>query len=304
MLTNYLYPEETLLEMRIDLEVRDVLARYRATAWKVLEYDLLPSLDLHKWYASKNQDKDIGKQQAAKEWLEIMHNKSAVGEHEKPAEQDFRRILWGYGEKAWEVMAKRVDDMQKHRHYLYVWLKYDVGRESAVNDWVKKYTWYRSKELMKIEYDYKNGTYDEVEMLMYEFVKKHKDDILEIAQKRSNVEYTKPKLKKMKEQHLETKVLRKQPVNLRYATQLFLLDTKSVNPSTENKMQIKEAAKEAYITHNPDLEAVMRKWAEEHAADWRDQYGLVLEFILRTQEEKFMSVLTGKTPAECYGSAW
>jgi hypothetical protein len=303
MLTNYLYPEELLLEMRIDLAVRDVLVRHKGTAWKVLEYDLLKALEVHKYVSSFNQQKDIGKDQAAKEWLECMHNRSNLAENEKPAEEDFRKILWDYGGKAWDVMQKRVKDLNDHRYYLGEWLKYDVGSDSAMNDWIRKYTWYRSKELVKIEYDYKEGMYNSIEGNMYDFVKAHREDILEIVQNRSEIEYTRPELKKKKAAG-STKIRRKIPINLRYATQLLLLDRKSVNPRAEFAMQIEEEEKEAYITQNPDHEAVMRQWAKEHAADWRDHYALVLEFILRTQEEKFMSVLTGKTPAECYGSTW
>jgi hypothetical protein len=308
MLTNYLYPEELLLEMRIDTAIRDVLVRYRGTAWKVMEYDILPALNLHKYLSSINNFRDIGKEQASKEWLEIMHNKSNLAEAEKPAEQEIRKVLWEQGEKAWNMVEKRVSDLNKHRYYLGEWLKNDVGRESAANDWVKKYTWYRSKELMKIEYDYKDGMYDEVESKMYDFVKKHKDEIMDIAEYRSHAEYTRKELAKIAKEEQETKIMhpkqqRKHPLNLLQATHLLLFEKKTVGATSEMRLQMEEIAKEAYITGNPDYEAVMRKWAQEHAKAWRDHYAYVLEFILRTQEEKFLSVLTGKSPAECYGTS-
>jgi hypothetical protein len=305
MMTDDLFPEEFLLEMRIDREIRDVLIRHREKAWKVMEYDLLPALDLHKYFSSINNKKDVGKQQASKEWLELMHNRTSLVNSEKYAEMELRGILWEHGEKAWEVMQKRVKDLQDHRYYLYEWRKNDAGREGAVDDWIKKYTWYHSRELLRIEYNYKQGKYDTVEKLMYEFVKQHSADIEDICQNRTDIEYTKTYLKKKKEQMKEkgeTKVRRKQPVNLIYATHLLLLERKSVSARTENAMQIEEAAKEAFIKHNPDLNQEMMAWSKEHAAGWRDHYTSVLEFILRTQEEKFLSVLKQQVPSCSAGS--
>jgi hypothetical protein len=303
MLTEDLFPEELLLEMRIDLAIRDVLIKHREKAWKVMEYDLLPALDVHKWYASKNGD--IGKQQAAKEWLEIMHNKTNLSDSEMYAEMELRSILWEHKEKAWNVMEKRVKDLKDHRHYLYEWRKNDAGREGAVDDWIKKYTWYQSRELLRIEYCYKQGKYDAVEKLMYEFVKEHSEDIKDVVENRSDIEYTKTYLKKKKEQMKEkgeTKLRRKTPVSLIYATHLLLLGRKSVSTRTENAMQIEEVCKEAFIKHNPDLNQVMIDWSKEHAVAWRDHYTSVLEFILRTQEEKFLSVLKEQVPSCSAGS--
>ena len=304
MLTDDLFPEELLLEMRIDLAIRGVLIRHREKALKVMEYDLLPALDLHKYFSSKNQQRDIGKQQAAKEWLEIMHNKTNLSDSEMYAEMELRSILWEHKEKAWNVMEKRVKDLQDHRHYLYEWRNKDAGREGAVDDWIMKYTQYQSKELLRIEYCYKQGKYDAVEKLMYEFVEKHRADIEDICQNRSDIEYTKTYLKKKKEQMKEkgeTKLRRKTPVSLIYATRLLLLERKSVSARTENAMQIEEAMKEAFIRHNPDKEQVMRDWAI-NAPGWRDHYTMVLEFILRTQEEKFLSVLKQQVPSCSAGS--
>jgi len=167
-----------------------------------------------------------------------------------------------------------------------------------------KYTQYQSKELLRIEYCYKQGKYDAVEKLMYEFVEKHRADIEDICQNRSDIEYTKTYLKKKKEQMKEkgeTKLRRKTPVSLIYATRLLLLERKSVSARTENAMQIEEAMKEAFIRHNPDKEQVMRDWAI-NAPGWRDHYTMVLEFILRTQEEKFLSVLKQQVPSCSAGS--
>jgi hypothetical protein len=303
-----LYTEELRLEMRIDLEVRDILVRYRGTAWKVMEYDILPALNVHKWLSSRSNEKDIGKEQAAKEWLRLMHNRSDLSDAEKPAEQELRKVLWDYGEKAWNMVEKRVSDLNKHRYYLGEWLNSDVGRDSAANDWVKKYTWYRSKELMKIEYDYKDGMYDEVESKMYDFVKEHKDTIIEVANYRSHAEYTRKELEKIRKDEQETKIMhpkrpRKHPLSLLQATHILIFDTKTVGARSEMTLQKAEIEKEAYITGNPDHVAVMKKWAQEHAPAWRGHYAYILEFILRTQEEKFLSVLTGKSPAECYGTS-
>ncbi len=264
------------LEMRIDLEIRDVLIRHKKTAWKVMEYDLLPALNRH-WCSSKKEEHNISKDDAVKEWLQMMHNQSRLSNEERSAEGMLRRILWDYGAPAWKVMDERVDDLNKHLWYSSQWARRDIGRDNAINDWLNKYTKYlHNKELLEIEYAYKNGEYAEDEQDLYAFVKTHCDQIEQIQQTMQS------KMKKSGKY-----------IDLLEATRILFTKLRTVNPQRDIKAQLKEIEKELWIQQAKDENTrrrVVTEWSKNYAPGWRDHKAMIIEYILNVQAEKFRRI--------------
>lgn len=268
--------------MRIDVEIRDVLSLYRTTAWNVMEH-LIAAIDLHKWCRSQEIGRDIGTGKAIEDWLVMMDNKTSVSSYnEMPAESDLRRILWHSGETAWSIMKERKKDLNDHLYYSSLQAGKDIGREAATNDWIKKYTWYRNNpEIMKIEYDYKNGEHDDDEKDLYEFVRNHRDEINAYMNRENS---------RMKKQNVLLG-----PLEATMHT--FIRKYKSASPEHDIKSQTKIIRKKIEEKHADDdakRMEVATDWAAHIAPYWRDHHIMVIDYILKIKAEQFIRIIKGE----------
>ena len=169
------------MEMRIDVQIRDVLIRHRTTAWAIMEQDILDGIKRQMWCCSQECGYDVSETTALSEWLYAMYGRCLrpePSEAEAESERAFMRLLREYQLTALKVMADRADDLNKHLWYESEAAGRDIGREAALDDWIKKYTWYLgNRELMEIEYAYKRGEFSRDEQDLYEFIRTRKQEI-------------------------------------------------------------------------------------------------------------------------------
>ncbi len=268
--------EELPLEMRIDLEIRDVLVRYRTTAWDIMEKDILDGIMRHKWCCSRKRGSDIGESCALNDWLYIMQGRCLrpePSEAEANSERVFMRLLRYYDVYALKVMAERADDLNKHLWYASEDAGKDIGRSAALDDWISKYTWYLgNKELMEIEYSYKRGEFREDELDLYEFVRTHRAEI---------EEYQKSWQRKIKSG---------KRITLLDATKLLFLKKQSVNPLRDISTQVGEIRREIE-RHQANDEETRIRIARNMAAGWRDRKVKAIEYIITTHSDRILRYL-------------
>jgi hypothetical protein len=272
--------EELPLEMRIDLEIRDVLIQHKTTAWDILENDILDGIKRHKWCYSRENGYDVGETGALRDWLYIMQTRCLrpePSEAEAGAEHRFMRLLRDHGLIALKVMADRADDLNKHAWYESEDVGGDIGRHTALDDWIKKYTWYPgNRELMEIEYAYKRGEFIEDEQDLYAFIKTHRAEIEEY------------------QKSFQRKIRPAGEISLLDATRLLFFKKKTVNPRRDIALQLGEINSEIERQHANDEDTRTRialDFRNNRAADWRDKKVKIIEYILTIHADKVLKYI-------------
>lgn len=272
--------EELPLDMRIDLQIRDVLIQYKTTAWDILENDILDGIMRHKWCRSRQSGYDIGETGALSDWLYITQARCLrpdPSEAEAESEYAFMRLLRDHGILALKVIADRVDDLNKHLWYESKEAKQDIGRKASLDDWIRKYTWYPgNRELMEIEYAYKRGEFREDEQDLYEFVRTHRAEIEECRKS------------------WQAKIRSEKPISLLDATKLLFLKKQSVNPRRDIAVQLGEINSEIERQHANDEDTRLRiemDYGKNKAADWRDRKVKTIEYIITIHADKILKYL-------------
>ena len=179
-------------------------------------------------------------------------------------ELSLRRLVRDYGADFIKQARCLLDDVDKHKWYLSERAGRDVGYDAAIADWNARYGRFENPEILGIEREYKAGRYSVLEDKLVKFVSNNKNLI-----------------DKMKNYSSDSLI----------ALKLLLLKRKSIDMPTESRMQIEEIQKEAWYRGTNDCEKVALDWAKRHAAGWRDNYTLVLTYILEVKKEKFQQLL-------------
>ncbi len=264
------------LDMRIDLEIRDVLIQYRTTAWDIMEYDILDGIKRHKWCCSCQRGQDIGETRALSDWLYMMQSRCLrpdPSEAEVGSENKFMRLLRDHGLVALNVIADRVEDLNKHLWYESEEAGRDIGRSAALDNWIRKYTWYPgNRELMEIEYAYKRGEFREDEQDLYEFIRTHRADIEECRKS------------------WQAKIRNEKQISLLDATKLLFLKKQSVNPKRDIVTQLGEINREIERQHANDEDTRIRI-ARDRAAGWRDRKVKAIEYIITIHSDRILKYL-------------
>lgn len=276
--------EELPLEMRIDLEIRDVLIRHKTTAWDIMETDILDGIKRQRQCSSHEIPYDISATGALKDWLYVMESRCLrpdPSEAEAESEQRLMRLLRDHGIYALKVMADRIDDLKKHVWYASEEAKGDIGRRAALDDWIKKYTWYpNNREFLEIEYAYKSGEFRDDEQDLYAFVKTHREDIEACRES------------------WQSRIKSGKQISLLDATRLLFFKKQSVNPRRDMLLQKGEIDKEIESQHANDEDTrvrIARDYGKNRAADWRDRKVKIIEYILTIHADKVLKLLN-ETP--------
>ncbi|MEM4246924.1 MAG: hypothetical protein QXR48_04765 [Candidatus Woesearchaeota archaeon] len=272
--------EDFPLEMRIDLEIRDVLKLYKTTAWDIMEQDILGGVERHKLCLSYERRYDVKKADALKGWLDVMRFRCLrpePSEAEMESEWALMRLIREYEIVALNVMEERVDDLKKHLWYASEWAGRDIGRSAALDDWIRKYTWYPdNRELLEIEYAYKKGEFRQDELDLYEFVRKHPEEIMEY------------------QQALRSKIRNAGEISVIDATRLLFLKKQSVNPQRDIIVQRDLIQKEFESRQANDEETrtrIVLDFKQNVAPYWRDKKVKIIDYIITVQADKLLAML-------------
>jgi len=176
-----------------------------------------------------------------------------------------RGLLKEHGAAFVEQAKYLCDDIDKHKWYLSEQAGKDVGYDAVIADWTARYGKFGNPEIIGIEREYKSGKYSLLEDKLASFVEKN-SGMIERVQKKFSTDRL-------------------------VALKLLLVQRKSIDMPTEVKMQLDEIRQEALYRGTADHEGVARDWAKKHAAGWRDNYTLVLGFILDAKKERFQQLL-------------
>ncbi|MEM2916573.1 MAG: hypothetical protein QXT19_04425 [Candidatus Woesearchaeota archaeon] len=273
--------EEFPLEMRIDLKIRDVLKQYRTTAWDIMEHDILGGVEKHKLCLSYERRYDVRKVDSLKDWLDVMRFRCLrpePSEAEMESERALMRLLRDYEIVALNVMEERVDDLNKHLWYSSEWAGRDIGRSVALDDWIKKYTWYPdNRELLEIEYAYKKGEFRQDELDLYEFVRSHPEEIEEYRQV------------------LKRRIKYAGEISLIDAIRLLFLKKQSVNPGRDIIVQ-RDVIQKEFESRQANDEETRIRIARDRATSWRDKHIKIIEYIITVQSDRLLALL--QKPAE------
>lgn len=132
-------------------------------------------------------------------------------------------------------------------------------------------------EIEKLEKDYQAGKFKIIEAELEKFIRSHKEEI-----------------KKFKETELSQ--LKKIKASDELAMKLFILKTRSINPSNEIKAELDEIEKEIWYQCEKqkkpiDRNKIAMEWCKKHAPGWRDNWILGALLVFERNKKRFLSLL-------------
>jgi hypothetical protein len=134
-----------------------------------------------------------------------------------------------------------------------------------------------SEELKKLSQDYCLGQYKELEKDLEDFIRNNKEAI-----------------KKFKE--TELKNLDVDSPSNELAIKLYILKTRTINPTTEIKKELSEIEKEIWIQgekikSSPDRNKIALEWCKLHAPGWRDNWVFAALYVFEHNKEHYIRLL-------------
>jgi len=136
---------------------------------------------------------------------------------------------------------------------------------------------FMSDELKKLSQEYCLGRYNELEKDLEAFITKNKEAIRKF------------KSDEVKDMGVDT------PTD-ELAVKLFILKTRSINPATEIKTELKEIEKEIWYQGEktkslPDRNKIAIEWCKLHAPGWRDNWVFAALYVFEHNKAHYIKLL-------------
>ncbi len=124
---------------------------------------------------------------------------------------------------------------------------------------------------------YESGELDDVEEDLEQFLEERNDDILDTMDT------------------LEDKFPDKD-INLVFATKVYILQIRSINPEYEIQKEMKTIEEEIRRKQKKsdkdlDRDEIVREWCDRYAPSWRDRHVMSVIYVFEQKKEKFLSIL-------------
>ncbi|MBI4834264.1 MAG: hypothetical protein HY811_05550 [Planctomycetes bacterium] len=132
-------------------------------------------------------------------------------------------------------------------------------------------------EIEKLEQEYCAGKFKILESELTEFIKTHKESI-----------------KQLKDDELGN--IKGIQASDELAIKLFILKSRSINPTKEIKIELDEIEKEVWYQGEKrqgqiDRNKIAEEWCKKHAAGWRDNWILGALLVFERDKQKFVNLL-------------
>jgi len=136
---------------------------------------------------------------------------------------------------------------------------------------------FMSDELKKLSEEFCLGRYKELEKDLEDFIRNNKDAIT-----------------KFKETELKNTDISSASNEL--AIKLYIIKTKTINPSAEIKKELAEIEKEIWyqgekLKAPPDRNKIAQEWCRLHAPGWRDNWVFAVIYVFEHNKERYLKLM-------------